>query len=345
MVLITVIIPTQNRPVLLEEALQSLKSQTLPPGEIIVVDDGSIPPVDAEALIAKFSHIVCVVCVIRNEEARGLAFARNRGVEAATGEYVVHLDDDDLLSPGTLSDAYALLSSDPQLDLVFLGAQGFGSRSDHFNRVQPEAITRVIALGMGQEAAPGLVYFGRELLGALLHTVPIAFQRVMLKREMWDAVSALRWRAHRLDSAIRDNEAAKRSITGPLRDSEWALYAGVLCHKTALINQPLYLQRCEGQGYSSQPANQEHHMLQGLAIKTQLFQASISLPEFHMWKKQIRKSLAAAQFSAAYHYFQIGKRGDSWRHLKQAFFLSPNLIYGRFALRMWLPRSSKSNLG
>lgn len=332
--LITAIIPTQNRPVLLEEALQSLKSQTLPPGEIIVVDDGSTPPVDAEALIARFGHIVCV---IRNEEARGLAFARNRGVEAASGEYVVHLDDDDLFSSETLSEAYTLLSNDPELDLVFLGAQGFGARADHFNRVQLEAVSRVRALGMGREVAPGLVYFGRELISALLRTVPSSFQHVMLKRETWNAVSALRWRAYRLDPAIPDEEAAKLSITGPLRDSEWVLYAGAICRKTVLIDRPRYLARCEGQGYSSQPANRERHMLQSLVIKTQLFHASISLPEFHMWKKQIRESLGAAQFGAAYSYFQRGQRSLSWQHLKTAISLRPRLTYAKFAVRMLLP--------
>lgn len=341
---IAAIIPTQNRPALLAEALRSLGSQTLPPAEIIVVDDGSTPPVNPEALGAKYGP---TVRVIRNEAALGLAFSRNRGVETAMSEYVVHLDDDDLFSPNALSEAYISLSNDPQLDLVFLGTEGFGSRADHFNRVQQEAVARVKDLGKGQEVAPSLVYFGYELMGALLHTVPIAFQRVMLRRERWNAISTLRWRAYRLDPEVPDDEAAKRCLAGPLRDSEWALYASMICRKTALIDRPLYLQRCDGQGYSSQPANQERHMLQSLLIKTRLYHASLSLSELSDWKQPIRESLAAAQFDTAYAYFKRGQRHLSWQHLRAAIVLHPHLSYAKFAARMLLPQqeNNKVNIG
>ncbi|HYE37067.1 glycosyltransferase family A protein [Methylocaldum sp.] len=335
MSLISAIVTTQNRPALLDEALLSLINQSLPPSEIIVVDDGSHPRVNAETLTSKFGNTVRVV---RNEEARGLAFSRNRGVEAATSEFIVHLDDDDLLSPQAIDHACALLSSDPELDLVFLGAQGFGARSEHFNRVQPEAVARVITSGMGREDPQDIVSFDKWLIVALLLTVPIAFQRVVLRRETWSQISALRWRAYQIEPDVPDDEAAKLRIIGPLRDSEWAIYAAAICGKTALINRPLYLQRCEGQGYSSQPANIEQHMLQGLAIKNQLFRASLSLPEFGKWKKQIRDSIASAYFDTAYYYFRHGKRGTSLRYLRQALFISQKPAYIRFAFRMWLPR-------
>ncbi len=332
---VAVVIPTQNRPALLDEAIQSLIKQTLPPAEIIVVDDGSTAAVDRNALEAKFGP---TVRVLRNEVARGLAYSRNLGVEASTSDYVTHLDDDDLLAPEALAEAHAVLSSDPGLDLVFLDVEGFGPRAEHFNCAQSEAVARVVTLAGGVEQRPGVVYFGRDLIKALLHTVPIAFQRVMLTREKWHVVSALRWRAYRLDPTVPDDETAKLSLTGPLRDSEWALYAGMICTKTALVGRPLYLQRCAGQGYSSQPANVEWHMRQGLGIKTQLHRAALALPEIRERTKAIKDSLASAQFDAAYHYFGAGDRRASWSHLWQAFYLSPNLAYLRFALRMWLPR-------
>jgi len=335
---VSVVVPTQNRPALLDEALQSLVSQTLPPAEIIVVDDASTPAVDRKALIAKFGP---TVRVLRNDVARGLAFSRNCGVEASSSDYVTHLDDDDLLAPEALAEASAVLSKDPGLELVFLDVEGFGPRAEYFNRVQPEAVARAIALGGGQETKPEIVQFGDGLIKALLRTVPIAFQRVMLTPATWRRVSALRWRAYRLNPDVPDDGAAKLSITGPLRDSEWAVYAGAVCRRTALIRKPLYLQRCAGQGYSSQPANIEWHMRQGLVIKTQLQRASLKLPELQAWKGDIRKSLASAQFDAAYHYFGAGDRRASWSHLRQAIYLSPNLAYLRSSLRMWLPRPSE----
>lgn len=333
--LISVIVPTQNRPALLEEALRSLGEQTLAPVEIIVVDDASTPPVDADTLVARHGP---TLRVIRNDSARGLAYSRNLGVENASGDYVFHLDDDDLLAPTALAEAHAVLAGDPGLDVVFLGAQGFGPNAGHFNRVQPEAVARVIALGGGRRDESGLVQFGGDLIQALLHTVPIAFQRVMLRRETWHAVSALRRRAYRLDPAIADDDAAKRAINGPLRDSEWALYAGAVCHKSALLDRPLYLQRCAGQGYSSQPANKELHLRQSLLIKNQLWRAAQALPELAPWRRAIRDCVAAAHFDAAYAYFNSDRRQQSWGHLRQALSLRPRLHYAKFALRTLLPR-------
>lgn len=335
---ITAVIPSLNRPVLLGEAIQSLLRQTLAPDEIIVVDDGSTPPVDSHKLALEYGPIIRV---IRHEVSRGLAYARNQGAEEATGDYLIHLDDDDLLAPNTLEEVLALFDQDPDIDIAFLGVEGFGPRSDHFNRVQPEAISRVKDTGEGIENGSGLVYFGPRLMKALLLTVPSAFQHVFTRKQTWANVSALRWRAYQLEPGINDVEAAKNRITGQLRDSEWALYAAAICHKTVLIDQPRYLARCEGQSLSSRPDNREKHMLQNLGIKTQLFQAANSLPELHNWRMEIRKGLASAQFHAAYHYFQKGNRAASWKYLRQALYLNPNLSFFRFAFRMWLPRASK----
>jgi glycosyltransferase involved in cell wall biosynthesis len=335
---ITAVIPTLNRPALLGEAIQSLLNQTHAPAEIIVVDDGSNPPVDTDALTLKYGP---KIRVIRHEVSRGLAYARNHGAEEATGDYLVHLDDDDLLAPETLEEAYALLTHNPDIDVIFLGDEGFGPHAGHFNRVQPEGVARVCEIGKGHELAPGVVYFDRELMDALLRTVPTAFQRVILKKQTWSNVSSLRWRAYQLEADTPDIETVKRRITGQLRDSEWAIYAASICQKTVLINRKRYLFRCEGQSLSSRPANRERHMLQILGIKAQLFRASLALPELHNWKKEIRQSLAAAQLHAAYHYFQMGNRAASWKYLRQALYLNPNLNSFRFAFRMWLPRASK----
>ena len=338
MSLITAVIPSLNRPALLGEAITSLLNQTLVPDEIIVVDDGSTPPVDKDTLASQYGP---TIRVIRHEVSRGLAYARNHGAEEASGDYLVHLDDDDLLAPNTLEEALSLFERAPDTDIVFLGVEGFGPHAAHFNRVQPEVVDRVKEAAEGVDDGSGLVHFGARLMEALLLTVPSAFQHVVLKKETWARVCALRWRAYQLEPDIADVETAKSRITGQLRDSEWALYAAASCHKSVLIDRPRYLARCEGQNYASRPANREKHMLQSLGIRTQLFRASAALPELQPWKKAIRKSLATAQFHAAYHYFQAGKRSASWKYLRQAFYLRPDLKSLRFALRMWLPRPAR----
>lgn len=90
---ISAVIPTYNRAELVIRAIQSALAQTRPPDEVVVVDDGSTD--DTSARVAGFGHRVRYV---RQSNAGG-AVARNRGVEAATGEWVAFLDSDDVWTP------------------------------------------------------------------------------------------------------------------------------------------------------------------------------------------------------------------------------------------------------
>ena len=92
---VSVVIPTYNRKEFLEQAVETVQLQTYEPLECVVVDDGStdgtseyLESLDYDAL-----------CPIYHEENRGQSAARNSGIEAATGEYVLFLDSDDILYP------------------------------------------------------------------------------------------------------------------------------------------------------------------------------------------------------------------------------------------------------
>ena len=103
--LFSVIIPTYSRPVFLQEAIDSVLAQTTSDYEIIVVDDASPEPV----VVPEHSRIR----VVRAEVNGGSARARNIGVEAATGDVVAFLDDDDTWTPQRLSFALAALERAP----------------------------------------------------------------------------------------------------------------------------------------------------------------------------------------------------------------------------------------
>lgn len=330
---ISVIIPTLNRPELLRATLASLMAQTRAADEVIVVDDGSQPPIEEAALQAEFGTFIKV---LRNEGSQGLAWARNQGVMAATGDYVAHLDDDDLYAAETLAECAALLDADLTLDLLFIGMQGFGSRAEHFNRVQSAGVTQVIQQGSGEEAAPDIVVFDQRLFTALLERVPAPFQKVIARRKVWERVDALRCAAYQAAAGLATPQAARELIRGTLRDSEWALYAAIVCSKTALCNRPYYLARCDGQGGSSQPANQQRHMLQGLEIKTRLFQAAHLLPELKRWQNEIGENLAQTKFDAAYACFEQGDRHTAWQHLRQAAVTRPHWKQAKLALKFLL---------
>lgn len=87
---ISVVIPTYNRADMIGETLTALRRQTLPPDEIIVVDDGSTDGT-AEIIRSLDSEII----VIRQDNA-GPAVARNRGLQKAKGELIQFFDSDDL---------------------------------------------------------------------------------------------------------------------------------------------------------------------------------------------------------------------------------------------------------
>ena len=107
---VSVIVPTCNRPALLAEALASIRALEGPDLalEIIVGDNGGLPET-VEAVQTYGARHVLV-------DRPGAGAARNVALQAATGEYVAFLDDDDLWTPGHLRPQLALLAAHPWLD-------------------------------------------------------------------------------------------------------------------------------------------------------------------------------------------------------------------------------------
>ena len=87
---ISVIIPTRGRHHFLKQALESVLAQSLPPHEIIVVDDG----IGAMEAVGPMHPSIKVL----DNRQRGPVPARNMGVAAATGDCICFLDDDDWLT-------------------------------------------------------------------------------------------------------------------------------------------------------------------------------------------------------------------------------------------------------
>jgi LmbE family N-acetylglucosaminyl deacetylase/glycosyltransferase involved in cell wall biosynthesis len=89
---ISVIVRTKDRPALLEEALASIAANTYRRIEVVVVNDGGKPPRIAE-------DFPLPVVEVNLKENRGRAGAANAGIEAAGGDWIAFLDDDDLAEP------------------------------------------------------------------------------------------------------------------------------------------------------------------------------------------------------------------------------------------------------
>ena len=97
---ISVIIPVYNIQQHLRECLDSVLGQSYPHLQVICVDDGSTD--ESPAILAQYAQKDPRVQVIRQQNA-GPGAARNTGLEAATGEYVIFLDSDDWFEPDFLA--------------------------------------------------------------------------------------------------------------------------------------------------------------------------------------------------------------------------------------------------
>lgn len=95
-ILVSIIVPTYNSGTLLEVCLESLLRQTHSKIEIIIVDDGSI---DNTLQICEFYMTKDERVHLFRQSHKGVAAARNKGIDVCTGSYITFVDSDDYAEP------------------------------------------------------------------------------------------------------------------------------------------------------------------------------------------------------------------------------------------------------
>src|SRR5690349_4880587 len=108
--MVTIVIPCFNYSQYLGKAIRSVQAQQYSPFEIVVVDDGST---DESATVAKRAGVRLI-----QQRNAGLGAARNAGLAAASGEFVIFLDADDELLPDALASGVAALRAQPSISCV-----------------------------------------------------------------------------------------------------------------------------------------------------------------------------------------------------------------------------------
>jgi glycosyltransferase involved in cell wall biosynthesis len=103
-----------NQAAFLPDAIESVLNQTVPAAEIILVDDGST---DETAKVAAAYPTICY----RWQKNQGLSSARNSGIRAASGDFLVFLDADDRLLPTALESGLRCFAAYP--DCAFVSGQ------------------------------------------------------------------------------------------------------------------------------------------------------------------------------------------------------------------------------
>lgn len=246
--LISIVIPTHNRSELLKLAVQSIRSQSFNDWEMVIVDDGSRHAVSTGDLMDSFDSRVRL---IRNESPLGVAAARMRGYEAATGIFIAQLDDDDLFRADALPEIVSALRCQPEADVVFIDIESFGAEAESANRNQKKAKEAALLRARARRQGD-MIIFDERLFEALLEGVPACFQKPVFRR------------------AILDSMLPLSSNDWP--ESAWAIEAAARGLKCVLIDKPLYQWRREGQSFFSSANNKtpmrDHHV----AMKRRLYE-------------------------------------------------------------------------
>lgn len=121
MSLITVILPTCDRPGMLPRALASVLAQTGVEFEVVVVDcNRETGPVEANPVMRVLLKDARVRVVLAPHRSTNAAEARNAGLDAARGKWISYLDDDDVYLPRKLADQLAL-AKETAASLVICG--------------------------------------------------------------------------------------------------------------------------------------------------------------------------------------------------------------------------------
>jgi glycosyltransferase involved in cell wall biosynthesis len=113
---VSVVVPTYNASARLKRTIESVLAQTVPPLEIIIIDDGSTD--DTRRICADFGGAICYLAVENGGQQR----ARNLGAARAGGDWIAFLDHDDLWDPDYLAELQALHDRHV-FDLAFCDSQ------------------------------------------------------------------------------------------------------------------------------------------------------------------------------------------------------------------------------
>lgn len=112
---ISVVLSVYNGEAFIADAIESVRRQTFPDFEMIIVDDGSS---DGTAAILDRIQVADPRVHVLTQPRMGLGPATNAGLAAARGKYIARLDADDLAEPRRLELQFAYLQEHPEIGLL-----------------------------------------------------------------------------------------------------------------------------------------------------------------------------------------------------------------------------------
>jgi glycosyltransferase involved in cell wall biosynthesis len=313
--LFSVILPTYNRRRELERCLKSIKSQTFQDFEIIVVDDGSSD--DTDEFIDAYHPDVRYF----HQQNRGVARARNLGMEKAEGNYFAFIDSDDIWYPKRLDHLRTVIAQLPtNVGLIFndmdrlIGGKGDGrSYSDEYFGVKRMAVIRSMNnfQNVTFGSAPVRAVYG-NVFAELLNGNVIQPSCAVLKKEVYSEIGGFR----------EDFRVAN--------DSEYFLRASKYWH---IGYVPLILTSLEPPKSSislSLPVNSIEKIENTIKVIEGYRQAERDSD----LKKRLIKRLARLHALLGYHYLSDYRRAEARIHYLNAIKLNTGEI--KSFLMLWL---------
>ncbi len=222
--MVSIIIPCHNDGKYLLDAVRSAREQTRVVKEIIVVDDCS-----DDAATMKLIESLDAVRVIRLPHRQGPAAARNAGIAAAEGEYILPLDADDMIAPTYSEKAASVLRDTPDIGICYCRIRLFGLKRGQLP-LPPFSISNLLFANMIASCA-------------------------MFRKADWQAVGGY---DTALDTALEDYGLWLKIIHGRKRayqlDEELFFYRIRPKSRSTALSQVGTLRRCIESLYQSCPA-------------------------------------------------------------------------------------------
>ena len=142
--LISVITPTwQRHDLLLDRCIPSVAAQDYPAVQHVIVSDGPDNVLAGKIVAGSCGAVVWDALPAHDPAARWGHWARLRGLELATGEYIAYLDDDNAFRPGHLAKLAAALDADPSAGFAYSQIMMHNGGSSYVVGVPPPAYGQI----------------------------------------------------------------------------------------------------------------------------------------------------------------------------------------------------------
>ena len=164
---VSAVVRVYNGEAFVGEALTAILSQSRPPDEVVVVDDGSTDGTRSELM--RFGNRIRIVA----QPNRGLAAAFNRCFEEAGGDYIAICDVDDIWMPDRLERQLEAVIAHPEIDIAFAAVRIFGTDVGHWGLL---------------EAAEAQILEPRQLARALFRTDVVSTSTVLIRAGLYQQV-------------------------------------------------------------------------------------------------------------------------------------------------------------